>query len=197
MLREDLDVERAHDRRAASELQTEKAIHHAVQPRPCVEVEVGVKPQRKADGSHFQRVPRSGGRTGQNAEMLRPGCNKECGVLAGAPLACLHFIEDEQRVLRHIPQVALTLLAALGELPHADALVVRDEQRLDAEATRHLFPVWEGGFRGNDYDRVSEPCGHGSGNIGLACTGGAGIQSYPVIQEGAFDALGMFLLVRK
>lgn len=83
------------------------------------------------------------------------------------------------------------------ELPQANLLIVGNQKGAHSETGSHGFPVRRGSFRRDDDDRALQPSGHGAGNIGFAGAGVAGVKCYSVLEERAFDAVGMCVLVRK
>ena len=83
------------------------------------------------------------------------------------------------------------------ELPQANLLIVGNQKGAHSETGSHGFPVRRDSFRRDDDDRALQPSGHGAGNIGFAGAGVAGVKCYSVLEERAFDVVGMFFLVYK
>ena len=180
---------------APGELHTERSLADSITHSPGPEVGDGVQPEGEADGSHLQRIAGRCCGTEQNAEVLSASGDEQFCVQAGAPLAFLTLIEDDERILRDVPDIAVAAAAALRQFANAHLFVVAHEDRLDAEPRCHRHPVGSGSLGGDDNHRLAEACCHGACDISLTCAGVAGIKGYSVLSYGCRNVVGVFFLV--
>ena len=179
------------------EFHAERGLADTVTHSPCPEVGDGVQTKGKADGTHLQRIAGRSCGTEQNAEVLGASGDEQFCVQAGAPLAFLALIEDNERILRDIPDIAVSTTAALRQLADAYLFVVAHEDRLDAEPRCHRHPVGRGSLGGDDNHRLTEACSHGACDISFTCAGVAGIECDSVLSYGCRNVVGVFFLVWK
>lgn len=130
------------------ELHAERSLADTITHSPCPEISDGVQPEGKADGTHLQRIAGRSCGAEQNAEVLSASGDEQFCVQAGTSLALLALIEDDERILRDVPDVAVTAAAALRQLADAYLFVIAHEDRLDAEPGGHQLPVGSGSFGG-------------------------------------------------
>ena len=154
-----------------------------------------VQAERETNGSHFQRVAGGGSRAEQDAVVLAASRDEQSGVETVSPFALLALVKDDERTIRQVPGVAATEAAALAHPACPDFLVVGDEQGSHAKARRHRFPARDGGLGRNNHHGQTELGGHGTGNIGLACTGVACVKRSAVFLDGRHEVGCVVLLV--
>ena len=179
------------------EFHAERGLADTVTHSPCPEVGDGVQTKGKADGTHLQRIAGRCCGTEQNAEVLSAGGDEQLGVQAGASLALLALIENNERILRDVPDIAIAAASALRQLADAYLFVIAHEDRLDAEPGGHQLPVGSGSLGGDNDHRLTEARSHGACDISLTCAGVAGIECDSVLSYGCRNVVGVFFLVWK